>query len=45
VTVLPDAAPEAEEVYTVRLLLASGDAVIDPSADTATLTVSVLVHT
>lgn len=39
ITVLPDAAPEAEEVYIIQLVSASGSAVIDPSADTARLTV------
>lgn len=39
VRVLPDAAPEAEEVYIIQLVSASGSAVIDPSADTARLTV------
>ena len=44
VMVLPDAAPEAEEVYIIQLVSASGSAVIDPSADIARLTVRETIH-
>lgn len=44
VRVLPDAAPEPEEVYIIQLVSASGSAVIDPSADTARLTVRKNIH-
>lgn len=37
--ILPDNAPEPEEVYVVQLVSASGGAVIDPSANTVRLTV------
>jgi len=39
VRILPDDAPEAEEIYIIQLVTASGSAILDPLADIARITV------